>query len=171
MFKAVNLLAVALLAIPAISHANTPTRAKTAHARSARHARHTGRARAVARPVSLQAVSSSAPVSRTATREALARTDAPMPTSLSHSFGRSGAFVGSLGYNHVDYVDHLDRSEVAAAAHISDASTVLGAELFFYSRLAHAALYLAGVPFIRPLAWAGSVAGTIMVLMAILGLT
>jgi uncharacterized MAPEG superfamily protein len=60
---------------------------------------------------------------------------------------------------------------IAAAAHISNATTVLGAELFFWSRLVHAALYLAGVPFIRPLAWAGSIAGTIMMLTAVLGLT
>jgi uncharacterized MAPEG superfamily protein len=54
----------------------------------------------------------------------------------------------------------------AALAHVSNQWTVLGAELFFYSRLAHAALYLAGVPMIRPLAWAVGLAGTIMVLLA-----
>src|SRR5215472_18065379 len=33
---------------------------------------------------------------------------------------------------------------VAALAHVSNSWTVLGAQLFFYSRLVHAVLYLAG---------------------------
>jgi uncharacterized MAPEG superfamily protein len=59
---------------------------------------------------------------------------------------------------------------VAALAHVTNQWTVLGAELFFYARLAHAALYLAGVPMIRPLAWAVGLVGTLMVLAALLGL-
>jgi uncharacterized MAPEG superfamily protein len=54
----------------------------------------------------------------------------------------------------------------AACAHISDAWTVLGAQLFFWSRLAHAILYLAGAPMVRPLAYAVGVAGIFMVLLA-----
>jgi uncharacterized MAPEG superfamily protein len=57
---------------------------------------------------------------------------------------------------------------VAALAHISNSWTVLGAELFFWGRLAHAVLYLAGVPMVRPLAWGVGLAGTIMVLLAVL---
>jgi uncharacterized MAPEG superfamily protein len=57
---------------------------------------------------------------------------------------------------------------VAAAEHVSDNVTVLGAELFFYARVAHAVLYMAGVPMIRPLAWAVGLAGTIMVLLGAL---
>jgi uncharacterized MAPEG superfamily protein len=58
---------------------------------------------------------------------------------------------------------------IAALAHISNHWSVLGAELFFWSRLVHAALYVAGVPWIRPLAWAVGFAGTLMVLAAVLG--
>jgi len=58
---------------------------------------------------------------------------------------------------------------IAAVAHISNPSTVLGAQLFFYSRAAHAVLYLAGVPLVRPLAWGVGLAGTVMVLGAVLG--
>ncbi len=58
---------------------------------------------------------------------------------------------------------------IAAVAHISNHMTVLGSELFLYSRLAHAVLYLAGVPMIRPLAWGVGLAGTVMVLGAVLG--
>jgi uncharacterized MAPEG superfamily protein len=57
----------------------------------------------------------------------------------------------------------------AALAHISSGQTVLGAELFFWSRVAHAVLYLAGVPWIRPVAWGVGMVGTIMVLAAVLG--
>ena len=58
----------------------------------------------------------------------------------------------------------------AALVHVSNHWTVLGAELFFYARLVHAGLYLAGVPLVRPLAWAVGFAGTLMVLAALLGL-
>jgi uncharacterized MAPEG superfamily protein len=57
----------------------------------------------------------------------------------------------------------------AALAHVSDGRTVLGAELFFYSRVVHAILYLAGVPIIRPLAYGVGLAGTVMVLLAVVG--
>ena len=56
---------------------------------------------------------------------------------------------------------------VAAAAGISTEWTVLGAQLFFYSRIAHAVIYLAGWPWIRPLAWAIGMAGTLMILVAL----
>lgn len=49
-------------------------------------------------------------------------------------------------------------------------TTALGAKLFFYSRVAHAAIYLLGLPKIRPLAWAVGLVGTLMVLAAVLGL-
>jgi len=41
----------------------------------------------------------------------------------------------------------------AHAAGISNDNTVLGASLFFYARVAHAVVYAAGLPWIRPLFW------------------
>lgn len=58
---------------------------------------------------------------------------------------------------------------IAALTHVSNGTTVLGAQLFFYSRVAHAVLYLAGVPMVRPLAWAVGLVGTIMVFVALMG--
>ena len=58
---------------------------------------------------------------------------------------------------------------IAALSHISNHATVLGAQLFLFARVAHAGLYLAGVPMIRPLAWAVGIAGTIMVFSALMG--
>ena len=57
----------------------------------------------------------------------------------------------------------------AAAAHISNGVTVLGAQLFFYSRVVHAVLYLLGTPMVRPLVWAVGLAGTVMVFAALMG--
>ena len=45
----------------------------------------------------------------------------------------------------------------------ANAVTALGATLFFWARLAHAALYLSGIPWLRTAAWAVSFAGIMMV--------
>lgn len=58
---------------------------------------------------------------------------------------------------------------VAALAQVSNGTTALGAQLFFYSRVAHAVLYLAGAPMIRPLAWTVGLVGTIMIFAALMG--
>jgi uncharacterized MAPEG superfamily protein len=57
----------------------------------------------------------------------------------------------------------------AAIAHISSQRTVIGAEMFFYSRLVHAACYLIGIPYVRTLAFVVGLVGTLMVLTATLG--
>lgn len=56
----------------------------------------------------------------------------------------------------------------AAVADVSTPWTVLGAQLFFYGRVAHAALYLAGVPWIRPVAWFVGLIGTAMVFLELI---
>ena len=58
----------------------------------------------------------------------------------------------------------------AALAQVSNHTTVLGAELFFWSRLVHAALYLVGVPMIRSLVFGVGVAGILMILRVLLHL-
>ena len=42
-------------------------------------------------------------------------------------------------------------------------TTALGAALFFYGRLAYAPLYYFGVPWLRTVAWAVSIVGTLMI--------
>ena len=59
---------------------------------------------------------------------------------------------------------------VAAVSNVSNQWTVMGAQLFFYARLAHAVLYWLGVPWLRALAWGVSLAGTVIVLLALLGM-
>lgn len=58
---------------------------------------------------------------------------------------------------------------IAALSHVSNPTTVLGAQLFFVSRVLHAGIYLAGLPKIRPLAWAVGITGTIMIFASLMG--
>ena len=44
--------------------------------------------------------------------------------------------------------------------------TALGAQLFFWCRLAHAVVYIAGIPYLRTLAWLVSVVGMVMIAVA-----
>ena len=56
----------------------------------------------------------------------------------------------------------------AHAAGVSTAETVMGAQLFVIARVLHALIYLAGIPWIRPLAWAGGVVGMLMIATALI---
>lgn len=48
---------------------------------------------------------------------------------------------------------------VIHAAGTSNDMTLLGAQVFFYARVLHAVIYLAGWPMVRPLAWFAGVIG------------
>jgi uncharacterized MAPEG superfamily protein len=52
---------------------------------------------------------------------------------------------------------------VAKLTNRADAATLLGAQLFFWGRLAYAIVYLAGIPFVRTLTWLVSVVGLVMI--------
>ncbi|HAH09093.1 MAG TPA: hypothetical protein DCL54_02340 [Alphaproteobacteria bacterium] len=56
---------------------------------------------------------------------------------------------------------------IAAVSQISTTWTVLGAQLFFFSRVAHAVIYLAGWPWVRPVAWLVGIIGTVMIFVAL----
>ncbi|OOG60987.1 hypothetical protein B0E47_00820 [Rhodanobacter sp. B05] len=49
-----------------------------------------------------------------------------------------------------------------------DATTVLGAQLYFWARLAYVPVYAAGIPYLRTLIWAASIVGIVLVLVALL---
>jgi len=53
---------------------------------------------------------------------------------------------------------------VAQATNRLDETTALGAQIFFWGRVAYALVYLAGVPWVRTLVWAVSVVGLLMIL-------
>ena len=54
---------------------------------------------------------------------------------------------------------------VAHAAGIGSSMTVLGAQLFFWGRLAYAVIYLAGLPWLRTASWAVSVVGLVLIFL------
>jgi uncharacterized MAPEG superfamily protein len=52
---------------------------------------------------------------------------------------------------------------IAAVAGKANATTAMGAMIFFWARLLHAAIYLLGVPWLRTVAWFVSVIGMVMI--------
>jgi uncharacterized MAPEG superfamily protein len=52
---------------------------------------------------------------------------------------------------------------VAQLAGRTNGMTLLGCQLFFWGRLAHWLIYLAGIPWLRTLAWAVSIIGLILI--------
>jgi len=57
---------------------------------------------------------------------------------------------------------------VAHAAGISNDTTILGATVFFYARVAHAIVYAFGWPMIRPLIYFASLYGIVVIALQIL---
>ncbi len=52
---------------------------------------------------------------------------------------------------------------VAAVAGKANATTAMGAMIFFWARLAYAVIYLVGIPWLRTVAWFVSVIGMIVI--------
>lgn len=57
---------------------------------------------------------------------------------------------------------------IAHVANVHTGMTVLGAQLYFWGRLAYLPLYAAGVPVVRSIVWLASFAGLMMILLALL---
>jgi uncharacterized MAPEG superfamily protein len=57
---------------------------------------------------------------------------------------------------------------VAVAAERANSTTALGAQLFFWARLAYALVYVAGIPWLRTLVWLVSVVGMILIFSQLL---
>ncbi len=49
-----------------------------------------------------------------------------------------------------------------------NATTALGAQLFFWGRLAYAAVYLIGIPWLRTGVWAVAIVGLILIFLQLL---
>jgi len=54
---------------------------------------------------------------------------------------------------------------VAQATGKANAATALGAQLFFWARLAYALVYLVGIPWLRTGIWAVSIVGLVMIFL------
>ena len=57
----------------------------------------------------------------------------------------------------------------AHIANIHNSMTLLGAQLFFWGRLAHAVVYIAGIPWVRTVAWCVSVIGLLLIFLQLVG--
>jgi uncharacterized MAPEG superfamily protein len=57
---------------------------------------------------------------------------------------------------------------IAVAAGKTNATTLLGAQLFFWARLVYAFVYLAGIPWLRTLVWLVSVIGLALIFLQLL---
>jgi uncharacterized MAPEG superfamily protein len=53
---------------------------------------------------------------------------------------------------------------------VSNATTILGAQIFFWARVAHAVIYIIGIPWIRTAAWAISVIGLVLIFLQLIQL-
>jgi uncharacterized MAPEG superfamily protein len=53
---------------------------------------------------------------------------------------------------------------VAHVSGLANATTALGAALFFYARLAHVVIYWLGIPWLRTAVWGVAVVGLVMIL-------
>jgi uncharacterized MAPEG superfamily protein len=57
---------------------------------------------------------------------------------------------------------------IAVVAGKTSSQTLLGAQLFVWARLAYAAVYIAGIPWLRTAVWAVSIAGLVLIFLALL---
>ena len=57
----------------------------------------------------------------------------------------------------------------AHLAGVSTSHTVLGAQLYFWARLAYGVIYIAGIAYVRTIAWLVSLVGIALVLFSICG--
>jgi uncharacterized MAPEG superfamily protein len=57
---------------------------------------------------------------------------------------------------------------IAVVSDRTNATTLLGAQLFFWARLVYAGVYLAGIPWLRTLVWLASVVGLVLIFSQLL---
>jgi len=82
------------------------------------------------------------------------------------------AWVGRAQRAHRNMLESLALfATLVLVAHVSglaNATTAMGAALFFYARLAYAAIYVIGVPWLRTIVWTVGVVGLLMILLQLL---
>ena len=82
------------------------------------------------------------------------------------------AWVGRAVRAHANLVENLPPFiALVVVAHLAgraNDTTALGASIFFWARVAHALIYIAGVVYLRTAAFAVSLAGEVMILSQVL---
>jgi len=78
-------------------------------------------------------------------------------------------WVGRASRAHLNMLENLVLFTalvlVAHVASIHNNMTLLGAQLFLWGRVAHAVIYLAGIPWIRTVAWLASMVGLLLIFL------
>jgi len=59
---------------------------------------------------------------------------------------------------------------IVAVTDASTSWTVLGSQVFFFARLAHAITYLAGWPIVRPIFWFAGIIGCALIFLSLFGI-
>jgi uncharacterized MAPEG superfamily protein len=99
---------------------------------------------------------------------------APMPQLMGNREGQA-EFTGWVGRAHRAHRNMLENLVlfaalvlVAHAAGVSNAMTVLGAQLFLWGRAAYAVIYIVGIPYLRTAAWTVAVAGLVLIFLQVI---
>ena len=96
----------------------------------------------------------------------------PILTGNRENFPTVEGWIGRAKRAHMNMVENLIPFAalvlVAHAAGKADAMTALGAQLFFWARLAHAVVYIAGYAWVRTAAYAVALVGMVMIFLAII---
>jgi len=81
--------------------------------------------------------------------------------------GELAGFAGRAKRAHLNMLENLPLFIalvlIAAVAQKANATTAMGALIFFWARLVYAIIYLLGIPWLRTVAWLVSVIGMIMI--------
>jgi uncharacterized MAPEG superfamily protein len=96
----------------------------------------------------------------------------PMLAGNREKFPEVGGWIGRSMRLHRNMIEAMiiftALVVVAHLAHKTNATTALGAQVFFFARVAHGVIYIAGIPWLRTGAWAVSVVGMLMILSQLL---
>ena len=83
------------------------------------------------------------------------------------------AWSASMHKAHLNLVENLVPFAalvlVAHAANLSNETTALGAEIFFWGRVVHAVAYVFAIPWVRTLGFAAGIVGMAMIFAVIVG--
>ena len=101
-----------------------------------------------------------------------------VPGGLAWGFGNRGTklavadWVGRAERAHMNLIENLAPFAIlvltAQVAGRADARTALGATLFFWARVGHAAVYIAGIPYLRTAIFFVGTAGELLILSRLL---
>lgn len=85
----------------------------------------------------------------------------------------AGVFGGRVQRTKANLVENLlmfaPLSVLGELMQVNHGLVATGAVIFFIARVVHTICYLAGIPYLRTLAWLAGVIGTVMVAFAVLG--